>query len=186
MSPVRILAAVAAGRREAMEACITEYGGMVWSLAVRMSPTREDAEEGVQEVFLDVWRHAHRFDPAVSSETTFVAMLARRRLIDRHRRRRARPAATRLEDLGPVAAPATTNSVELADEAAGVRRLLVRLRPEEREVLELALGAGLTQTEIAERMGLPLGTVKSHARRGLIRLRELVQESTRPQQVSLP
>lgn len=186
MSPVRILAAVAAGRREAMEACIAEYGGMVWSLAVRMSPTREDAEEGVQEVFLDVWRHAHRFDPAVSSETTFVAMLARRRLIDRHRRRRARLAATRLEDLGPVAAPATTNSVELADEAAGVRRLLVRLRPEEREVLELALGAGLTQTEIAERMGLPLGTVKSHARRGLIRLRELVQESTRPQQVSLP
>ncbi len=90
MSPVRILAAVAAGRREAMEACIAEYGGMVWSLALRMSPTREDAEEGVQEVFLDVWRHAHRFDPAVSSETTFVAMLARRRLIDRHRRRPAR------------------------------------------------------------------------------------------------
>ncbi len=85
-----------------------------------------------------------------------------------------------------MAAPATTSSVELADEAAGIRRLLVRLRPEEREVLELALGAGLTQTEIAERMGLPLGTVKSHARRGLIRLRELVQESTRQEQVSLP
>jgi RNA polymerase sigma-70 factor (ECF subfamily) len=169
-----------------MEACIAEYGGMVWSLALRMSPTREDAEEGVQEVFLDVWRHAHRFDPSMSSETTFVAMLARRRLIDRHRRRRSRPAAARLEDLGPVAAPAATSPVELADEAAGVRRLLGSLRPEEREVLELALGAGLTQTEIAARMGLPLGTVKSHARRGLIRLRELVQESTRSQRVSLP
>jgi RNA polymerase sigma-70 factor (ECF subfamily) len=67
-----------------------------------------------------------------------------------------------------------------------VRRLLGSLRPEEREVLELALGAGLTQAEIAARMGLPLGTVKSHARRGLIRLRELVQESSRPQRVSLP
>lgn len=186
MSPVRILAAVAAGRREAMEACIAEYGGMVWSLALRMSPTREDAEEGVQEVFLDVWRHAHRFDPSVSSETTFVAMLARRRLIDRHRRRRVRPAASRLEDLGPLAAPAASSVVDLADEAAAVRRLLGSLRPEEREVLELALGAGLTQAEIAARMGLPLGTVKSHARRGLIRLRQLLTESTPTRQVSMP
>lgn len=189
MGPVWILAAVAAGRRQAMEACIAEYGGMVWSLALRMSPSREDAEEGVQDVFMDVWRHARRFDPTVSSETTFVAMIARRRLIDRHRRRRARPAASRLEDLASVPAPAAASPVEVADEATRVRRLLACLRPEEREVLELALGAGLTQPEIAERTGLPLGTVKSHARRGLLRLRQLVHESTassRPPQTAAP
>lgn len=170
-----ILADVAAGRSEAMEACIAEYGGMVWSLALKMSPSREEAEEGVQEVFIDIWRHAARFDPAVSSEATFVAMIARRRLIDRHRRRRARPLIASLADSAQPAAPAATSAVEIADEADRVRRCLDRLRPEERRVLELALGEGLSQAAIAERTGLPIGTVKSHARRGLIRLRQLVE-----------
>jgi RNA polymerase sigma-70 factor (ECF subfamily) len=171
-----ILADVAAGQGEAMEACIAEFGGMVWSLALKMSPSREDAEEGVQEVFIDVWRHAARFDPAVSSEATFVAMIARRRLIDRHRRRRSRPLFTRLESSPPMPAPTAAIPLEIADEAARVRRCLDRLRPEERRVLELALGEGLTQAAIAERTGLPIGTIKSHARRGLIRLRQLVEE----------
>jgi RNA polymerase sigma-70 factor (ECF subfamily) len=186
MSPSRILADVAAGHPEAMEACIAEYGGMIWSLALRMSPTREDAEEGVQEVFTDVWKHARRFDPAVSSETTFVAMIARRRLIDRHRRRDARPVLASLERRPAVPAPATSSPVDVADEAAHVRRLLGRLRAEERQVLELALGDGLSQAAIAERTGLPLGTVKSHARRGLIRLRQLIEEAAEKRQVTIP
>jgi RNA polymerase sigma factor (sigma-70 family) len=186
MSPSRILADVAAGHPEAMEACIAEYGGMVWSLALKMSPTREDAEEGVQEVFVDVWRHARRFDPSVSSETTFVAMIARRRLIDRHRRRGARPACASLEEFPAAPARMATSRIDLADEASHIRSLLGRLRPEERQVLELALGEGLSQTAIAERTGLPLGTVKSHARRGLIRLRQLVGECAEKSQVSIP
>lgn len=188
MSLSRILADVAAGHPEAMEACLAEYGGMIWSLALKMSPTREDAEEGVQEVFMDVWKHARRFDPAVSSETTFVAMIARRRLIDRHRRRGARPTFASLEEYSAVAAPAPamTRRVDVADEAAHVRGLLEKLRPEERQVLELALGEGLSQAAIAERTGLPLGTVKTHARRGLIRLRHLVGESAEQREVSIP
>jgi RNA polymerase sigma-70 factor (ECF subfamily) len=174
-----ILADVAAGQGEAMEACIAEFGGMVWSLALKMSPSREDAEEGVQEVFIDVWRHATRFDPAVSSEATFVAMIARRRLIDRHRRRASRPPVAPLPASAVAAVPAAAvpSSLEIADEADRIRRCLDRLRPEERRVLELALCEGLTQTAIAERTGLPVGTVKSHARRGLIRLRQLVAEN---------
>jgi len=175
-----ILAAVAAGRSEAMEACLAEFGGLVWSLALKMSPSREDAEEGVQEVFIDVWRHAGRFDAAVSSEATFVAMIARRRLIDRHRRRAARPLFTSLGSSPHMPAPAATDRLEIADETDRIRRCLDRLRPEERRVLELAIGEGLTQAAIAERTGLPVGTVKSHARRGLIRLRELVAEAAAP------
>lgn len=186
MSPTRILADVAAGHPDAMEACIAEYGGMVWSLALRMSPTREDAEEGVQEVFVDIWKHARRFDPQVSSETTFVAMLARRRLIDRHRRRGARPVCASLTEFASLPAGIASSPVDIADEAAHVRDMLGRLRTEERQVLELALGAGLSQTAIAARLGLPLGTVKSHARRGLIRLRQLLTESTPTRQVSMP
>lgn len=180
-----ILAQVASGRPEAMEACIEEYGGMVWSLALRMSSTRADAEEGVQEVFVDVWRNAGRFDPSKSSEATFVALLARRRLIDRHRRHRIRP---RLASLDGAVLPAAevASPVELADEADHIRSQLARLRPEERRVLELALGEGLTQAEIAAQTGLPIGTVKSHARRGLIRLRQFVGETTAARKVSTP
>ena len=181
-----ILAAVATGRDDAMAACIAEYGGLVWSLALNMSPSREDAEEGVQEVFIDVWRHAVRFDPAVSSEATFVAMIARRRLIDRHRRRHARPMFTSLDESFPMTAPAAASTLETADEAAHVRRLLELLRPEERTVLELALGEGLTQAAIAQRTGIPVGTVKSLARRGLIRLRNLIHESSQSSQVATP
>jgi RNA polymerase sigma-70 factor (ECF subfamily) len=77
-----------------------------------------------------------------------------------------------------MTAPIATSRLEIADEADRVRRCLDRLRPEERRVLELALGEGLTQAAIAERIGLPIGTVKSHARRGLIRLRQFVEETS--------
>ena len=174
-----ILANVAAGRPDAMEQCIAVYGGLVWSLALKMSASREDAEEAVQEVFVDLWQHAARFDPAVSSETTFIAMIARRRLIDRHRRRRCRPLFTCRDDFSEIPMPATANPVDVGDEVARVRHLLDRLRPEERLVLELALGEGCSQTTISARTGMPVGTVKSHARRGLIRLREWIEQESR-------
>ena len=69
---------------------ITAYRGLVWSIARRFEP--RDVEDAVQDVFLDVWKHAHRFDPAISSEATFVAMIARRRVIDRRRRQARWPA----------------------------------------------------------------------------------------------
>ena len=172
-----ILAKVAAGLPEAMDECLGTYGGMVWSLALRMTGGRDEAEEAVQEIFIDVWKHAGRFDPAVASETTFIAMIARRRLIDRRRRQTVRPRFQRLEDQGDVAQPAADCAVEVRDEFRHVSRLLESLRPEERLVLRLALVEGCSQAMIAERTGMPMGTVKSHARRGLIRLRDLVRRA---------
>lgn len=170
-----VLSRVADGLPGAMEDCLSLYGGLVWSLARSMSPTPDDAEEAVQEIFLDVWRHAGRFDPTAASETTFVAMIARRRLTDRHRRRRSRvapgplpPSLPAIPDTGPYR-PDHCDDVEL------VASLLGTLRPEERRVLELAVGQGYTQPQIAEQLGIPVGTVKSLARRGLIRLRSLVE-----------
>lgn len=183
-----ILADVAAGRPGAMEACIASFGGLVWALALRMSPGRDEAEEGVQEVFIDVWKHAVRYAPATSSESTFVAMIARRRLIDRHRRRVSRPLAASLDlaTLPLTSARPAGHAIDVADEVAHVRRLLGQLRPAEREVLELALGEGLSHATIARRTGMPVGTVKSHARRGLIRLRELLAEASAPSPVVAP
>ncbi|CAN0381718.1 unnamed protein product, partial [Ectocarpus sp. 4 AP-2014] len=146
----------------------------------------------VQEAFLALWENADRFDPAVASETTFVAMIARRRMIDLVRkagaaRRRLDPERTAGADAPPPVeevAAAEPNTVqtggvvlrgfEVAEEAARVRVQLGRLSEDQQRVLELALVEGQSQSQIAELTGWPLGTVKSHARRGMKRLRELL------------
>jgi RNA polymerase sigma-70 factor (ECF subfamily) len=177
-----ILARVADRRHDAMEDCLSVYGGLVWSLSLKLSATREDAEEAVQEIFVDVWKHAGRFDPVRSSEATFIAMIARRRLVDRRRRQACRPPSSSLEENAEMPLVTTANPIDVHDEVEHVRRLMGLLRPEERQVLEMALGEGCSQTAISERTGMPLGTVKSHARRGLIRLRELADRAPASQE----
>lgn len=174
---------IADGDASAVDEVLDRYGGLVWSLARRMCGNESDAEDAVQEVFIDVWRNANRFDPEIASESTFITLLARRRLIDRHRRRvRSLPTAS-LEDEQalPMSAEQDSEAVEarteLVEEAARARKQLARLRPDERRVLELSVYQGLSQSQIAEKMRLPLGTVKTHARRGLLRLRELLSGS---------
>ena len=103
-----ILARVADRRHDAMEECLSVYGGLVWSLSLKMSATRDDAEEAVQEIFLDIWKYAGRFDPSRSSEATFIAMIARRRLVDRHRRQACRPPCSSLEENAEMPSAATS------------------------------------------------------------------------------
>mgnify|MGYP001805067540 FL=1 len=69
-----LLERIAAGEQRAVNACLDQYGGLVWSLARRLSPNDNDAEDAVQEIFVEIWRHADRFDPSKASEATFVAM----------------------------------------------------------------------------------------------------------------
>lgn len=172
--PDSILEKVAAGNPQAVEECLARYGGLVWSLAQRLSPTTGDAEDAVQEIFIDLWRHASRFDPRKEpSEAVFIAMIARRRLIDRHRRFSRQAMTVPMDAILRLPAPLTSNDLEFHEEAGRVRGLLERLTSEEREVLELIFFQGLSQAAISERLNMPLGTVKTHSRRGLIRLREL-------------
>ena len=77
---------IAAGDGASVQECLDRYGGLVWSIARRLAPTAQDAEDAVQEIFLDVWRNAGRFDPEIGSEATFIATIARRRLLDQRRR----------------------------------------------------------------------------------------------------
>jgi RNA polymerase sigma-70 factor (ECF subfamily) len=81
-----ILQRVARGDQQAVRQCIDEFGGLVWAIARRMTRSRADAEDAVQEIFLELWQKADRFNPAMSAESTFVTMIARRRLIDRYRK----------------------------------------------------------------------------------------------------
>src|SRR5262245_66294972 len=92
-----LLARVAEGDAIAVRECIARYGGLVWSIARRFELA--DAEDAVQEIFLDLWKSAARFDPNIASETAFIAMIARRRLIDRRRTRKRRPTTEQLPEL---------------------------------------------------------------------------------------
>lgn len=170
-----ILHRVAEGDQDAIKECMDRFGGLVWSLARRLAGNAAEAEDAVQEIFIDVWRSAGRFDPAIASETTFIAMIARRRLIDRGRRRARRPEVAAIpetiESDGPAFDPA-----EVEEAAKAALSAMERLRPEQRKVLELSIQFGRSHEQIAGTTGLPLGTVKTHARRGLIRLREILAE----------
>ncbi|MBU3729210.1 MAG: sigma-70 family RNA polymerase sigma factor [Phycisphaerales bacterium] len=84
---------------------MARFSGLVWSIARKLSADPSDAEDAVQEVFIDLWRSAHRFDPAKGTETTFVATIARRRLIDRGRRRQRRPEVPGIDDGVAATAP---------------------------------------------------------------------------------
>ena len=169
-----LLPQIATGDPAAVEAFLKRHSGMVWGLARRFCRNAEDAEDATQEIFVDVWRSAARYDENAGSEVTFLMTIARRRLIDRARRLGRRISADLLEDPTTIASPATQDKVELHDEVARAHDALEKLRPEQREVLDRALGQGRTHQEIAASIGIPLGTVKSHARRGLIKLREML------------
>ncbi len=158
-----------------MRECIDEYGALVWSLARRLSRTPSDAEDATQEIFLDIWRSAGRFDATQGTDKTFIAMIARRRLIDRLRKTSNEPPMDPVEVLETVAWSDPGTASETSLEAGQAARALLELRPEQRQVLELGLLHGLSQSEIAARLEMPLGTVKSFMRRGLMKVREYLK-----------
>jgi len=172
--PPPVLGRVAAGDSAAIRECLARYGNLVWSIARRFEAA--DAEDAVQEIFLDLWKSAGRFDPTIASEAAFVAMIARRRLIDRRRSRMRRPTADTQfsgdSSDGMLAVdPNPSASPDTCAEASQAARALDQLRPEQRQVLVLSTVGGLSHGEIAEQTGMPLGTVKAHARRGLLSIR---------------
>jgi RNA polymerase sigma-70 factor (ECF subfamily) len=172
-----LLPRVAAGDQGALQACLERFGPLVWSLARRLSGSTHDAEDAVQEIFLDLWRSAARFDGRLGSEWTFVATIARRRLIDRRRRSARRPGTELLSDqLGLAAAGPSLDEILLGGEEARLALgQLQQLQPEQKRCLELAIWDGLSHREIADHTGWPLGTVKTHLRRGLQRIREVLE-----------
>jgi len=168
---------IANGDHSAVPECISRYGGLIWTLARRRLASLEDAEDVVQDVFVDLWRSADRFDPLVAEEITFVAMIARRRVIDRIRQRAGLPKTASIDDtiaadvVGVADGEQVGHRLELGEEASIADEHLEQLKPEEQRVLRLSIYDNLSHAAIAEQTGFPLGTVKSHIRRGLDSLR---------------
>ena len=172
--PTPLLPRIAAGDADAVREVVATYGGLLLALAKRWSPDAADAEDAVQEICFDLWRSAHRFDPARASERGFIAMVARRRLIDRMRRRSRSLALEPLPEEFDLAIEDGDEPAERTAAALDAREALEQLTPMQRRCLELHLLDGRTHDEVAQAVALPLGTVKSHIRRGLLRARALL------------
>ncbi len=170
-----LVAAVASGSSEALARLYDRHAGTVFALARRVVSLVEDAEEVVQDVFSQVWRDASRYEAGRATVAGWIVMLTRARAIDRLRTRKARP------DLGgvePAAAPplvSTDRNPEqvtlTAEDVRSVRGALTVLPDSQRSLLELAYYEGMTHAEIAERTGVPLGTVKTRIRTAMLTLK---------------
>ena len=169
------------GRRDesAFSALYDRLSGPLYSLAMKMLGDPAEAQDTLQDVFLQIWSRAGDYDPEQSSVFSWAVLLTRSRVIDRLRARgrRSRVVVASTEDTPTGAADASTvesaaDTVEKHDEAARVRYVLNNLPSEQRETIELAFFEDLSHHEIAARLGQPLGTVKARIRRGLLKLRE--------------
>ena len=169
-----ILQRIADGDKTAVQECLSTYGGLVWSIARKLLRNPDDAEDAVQEVFVDVWKNAGRFDETQASETTFIAMIARRRVIDRIRHSTRRISADSLDDVLLEPFMRADQTMQMSVEANEAAKAMRTLRPEQQQVLRLSIVQGMSHQEISDATGMPLGTVKTHARRGLTQVREVL------------
>jgi RNA polymerase sigma-70 factor (ECF subfamily) len=172
-----LLSLVASSDDQALAELYDRFGRVAYGLALRILRDEALAQDAVQEAFLAVWRSADRFLAERAKASTWVLTLVHRRAVDlvrREDRRRGEP----LESAAEPAAPSTTeDEATLGFERRVVQEALAQLTPEQREALELGYYGGLTQSELAERLGQPLGTIKSRMFAGLTRLRELLAEA---------
>ncbi|HXJ84337.1 MAG TPA: sigma-70 family RNA polymerase sigma factor [Candidatus Methylomirabilis sp.] len=174
--PGALVARIARGDREAFSRLYDAYAGPAFGLIRRVLRDPEASKDVLQEVFWQVWREAARYDPGRASPEAWILMRAKSRAIDRLRsmRRRDRTFVTAVDDSVARAAETGDDPPALVADRGLVERGLDRLPDAQRRVIELAFFEGLTQSEIAARLGEPLGTVKTRARLGLERLRSLL------------
>lgn len=176
MTDQSILERISGGDKAAVKDCLDAYGALVWSLARRFLGNVADAEDAVQDIFIAIWSAAGQYDASIASEITFISTIARRRLIDRLRKTGRRPATESLDSEDSAQPqPAVASRLEESAEVAKVARVLESMPPDNREILAMSLYEGYSHSEIAGHMELPLGTVKTRVRRGLIQIREQLQ-----------
>lgn len=176
-----LMEGIAAGDRTAFERLHRKFAGLVFATAYRVLNDPHDAEEVAQEVFSGVWNKSRLFDPKRGKPQVWLSTMARNRAIDRLRSKQRR--AQLRDDLQMENNPETirpdqgvVEEVRRTEESLVLRDALLRLKPEQREVIEMTYFKGLSQSQAAEMLGAPLGTVKARIRRGITRLRTIVSD----------
>lgn len=171
-----LLARIASGDEAALGEMYDRFGRVAYGLALRILRDDRLAEDAVQEAFVAVWRQAASFRPERGTAQTWVLTLVHRRAVDLVRREEHRRTDV-LEPEAELAGDASAaDDAELRDRRLAVQRALDQLPPDQREPIRLAYYAGLSQSELAERLGEPLGTIKSRMFSGLKRLRDLLAD----------
>lgn len=174
---IELAARMAGGDKQALARLYDLLGRPLYSLALRITGDAAEAQDVVQDVFLQLWHKAADYQPARGSYFSWAATLTRNRALDRVRMHKRRGEIIRdsAADIRPVRESEALDSSDalwIREKAGAVREALAGLPAEQRTAIELAFFSGLTQQQIAERLGDPLGTVKARIRRGLLRLRD--------------
>jgi RNA polymerase sigma-70 factor, ECF subfamily len=176
ISEPELLARAGRGDADALEQLYRRHGPRAMGVALRVLRERSEAEEVLQETFIEVWRRAREYSPSRGTVEAWLLTIARTRAIDRLRSRAARGRMVEAKSAEPPeSSPHPPDMLSVAaQEAARVQAALRALPAEQRVALELAYWEGLSQTEIAERTGQPLGTVKTRVRLALLKLSGLL------------
>lgn len=173
---LRLMQRVASNDPQAMNELYDRFGSLVYRLAYQAMPTRADAEDAVQEVFVRLWRTADRYDPKRAALVTWVMLISRRHLVDRLRRARARLKTTALDEkLGQSPAPSAMEpdaGLHKDERFAALMERIAKLPELQRTVVTRAYLGGQTLRQIGEELNTPIGTIKSALSRALVRLRE--------------
>jgi len=175
----RLLERVASGDLQAISELYDQIAVPLFSVAVRILGDVADAEEVVQDVFVQIWEKAATFEQELGSAFHWALSITRHRCIDRlrSRQRRARLAEEFQNDMVSQQSPLLENTTALdTDDTGAVRTALKNLPEDQRQAIELAFFGGKTHLEIAELLNQPLGTIKARIRRGMLKLRDSLQE----------
>ena len=176
---VELLRRIAAGDRSAFAEFYDRHSTLMFSVACKILNDPGEAQDVLQETFLQIWEKAERFDPTLGKASSWVATLTRNKAIDRIR---ASVRRSRLADEAgtesAIAAEVTDTANEAVhghDKARLIQSAIVELPADQRRAIELAYFSGLTQHEISEKLQEPLGTIKARIRRGLLKLRDQLE-----------
>ena len=170
-----LLAEVATGDSKAFEELTKKYGNLIWSIARRYLSNQAEAEDAVQEIFLALWQSASRFDANKGSEITFIATIARRRLIDGLRKNNKHKILQSIDDAISDDVFKQKSNLEKNAELSLAIGMLETLEKKDQELLSLSIYQGYSHVEIAKLLNLPLGTVKTKIRRNLMKIREKIK-----------
>lgn len=171
-----ILQRIARNDASATKQCIDTYSKLIWSIVRNAGLHNGEAEDVVQNIFIELWKSADRYDPEVRPEIVFVTMIARRRMIDYLRKKIKEKERLEFCEELPAMPTYQEDSVANAFDAGKLTDSINVLSQDEQQVLKLSTLLGFSQSEIASKTGMPLGTVKSHMRRGIQKLQQLLKE----------
>ncbi|MSQ90469.1 MAG: sigma-70 family RNA polymerase sigma factor [Phycisphaerales bacterium] len=163
---------IAQGNEVAVRMLYDRFGSLVFRNACQVLGSVSEAEDATQEVFVQIWRTADRYDPTRAKLVTWVMLISRRMLIDRLRRRMVRPTSISLDEGQHDVADTTSQDQDVREGSASVRRRMSELPELQREVIERVYLQGYSLREVADQRNMPVGTIKSALSRGLARLRE--------------